>query len=185
MQEIGGGRASLQDSSGCKTNNPSAENDQDVNEVMEAIALLRELAEDEEEFLECESLYKWLIDIAREQNSVDEATSDEPEAWHSNPDTHIESFKQNGRLEEWLEDIFVLDLAAKIQDRLFVGGAYEQDDMSASAPCPYCNKPVGDATDQHVLKCKYAHEEAERFDWMMRRGGRVESTKGKLKKAGK
>ena len=169
VHELAGGRTSAQETAVFRTG-------QDLNEATESIARLREFAEDDEELLESGSLYKWLTDIAREDlgnNNANEAANDEAEARQSNLATDSESLTQIQRLDDWLEDIFVLDLAAKIQGYVLVGGADEQDDISSSALSPYCNKPVGDETEQHALKCKFAHEEQEKLDWMMRRDGEL------------
>jgi len=83
---------------------------------------------------------------------------------------HI-AMEPSGFVAKWLEDVFVLDLAAKLRDRLFTGGADEVDDgvgdgevENRDPPCPFCNRSIGDETEQHVLKCKYAHEEQEALE---------------------
>ena len=173
-QENAGRRASTRESGGCQTNDRPVEN---IDEILGAIELLRNIAGDDEEILETESLYKWFTGFARvhfEQKNAGEA-----EEQLSCTDTEREvSFEGNERLDNWLEDVFVQELAAKIQSRIFVGGADEAADVSMPTPCPYCNRPVGDETDQHILKCKYAHEEQERLDWMMRRNEELRRRKG-------
>ena len=168
-QEVAGGRLSHQRNTRRQTNDFP---DGDIEQLLEAIELLRDLAGDDEEILESESLYKWLTEIAREHFEAKEV--EEAEEQLSDTDTEAEP---NMRLENWLEEIFVQDLAAKIQGRIFVGGADEDDEVDAPTPCLYCNKSVGDEMEQHVLKCKFAHEEQERLDWTMRRNQKLRRRK--------
>ena len=72
--------------------------------------------------------------------------------------------------EDWVEEIYQRDHAAKRKEDLFVGGADEVDNGFDVEYCPHCNKPVGDEIDQHILKCKFAHEELERLHWSLGRG---------------
>lgn len=174
VREMTRGRSPLRESARRMTNGHPVEN---IDEVLEAIELVQELAEGGEELLESESLYKWLTEVARvyfEGNEENPANADEAEEQPSpSADSLAETPYTEGEnelLDDWLEDNFVQDLAAKIQGRNFVGGADEVDVIPTSVPCSYCNKPIGDERDQHVLKCENAHEEQERLDWMLRRG---------------
>lgn len=174
IQEVAGGRVSTQESGGCQTNDHLVEN---IDEILEAIELLRNVAGDDEEILETESLYKWFTEAARVHFEQKDAEEAEERLSYTDTERGV-SFEGNERLDNWLEDVFVQELAAKIQSRIFVGGADEAADVSMPTPCPYCNRAVGDETDQHVLKCKYAHEEQERLDWTMRRNGELRRRKG-------
>ncbi|KAE8453461.1 hypothetical protein EG329_010322 [Mollisiaceae sp. DMI_Dod_QoI] len=71
-------------------------------------------------------------------------------------------------LDSWLSTLFDHTLAGQASAVVFVGGADKQDPTEDD--CPLCFKPIGDPRDQHLLRCKYAHEEKGRMDWLMRRG---------------
>ncbi|KAL5318784.1 hypothetical protein ACEPPN_013851 [Leptodophora sp. 'Broadleaf-Isolate-01'] len=68
----------------------------------------------------------------------------------------------------WLDTIFSNTLHGQMDEVHFTGGAdIEQNSDVEQDPdveiCLICGKPTGEATDQHYLKCKYAHEELERW----------------------
>ncbi|RDL36575.1 uncharacterized protein BP5553_05927 [Venustampulla echinocandica] len=64
------------------------------------------------------------------------------------------------RLDNWLTDIFNNTLEGHVNDEIFNGGANEEN--TTLDFCPLCYAPVGDPIDQHLLRCQYAHDEAER-----------------------
>ena len=76
-------------------------------------------------------------------------------------------------MQAWVHDIFLRDWVAKKHGAVFAGGADELCSSFDIVYCPHCNKPVGEETDQHVVKCSFAHKELERLHWSMER------TKGK------
>lgn len=74
-------------------------------------------------------------------------------------------------LEPWLSTLIDHTLAGHGSGNAFVGGAEEQD--LTEDDCPLCFGPIGDPRDQHLLRCKYAHEEREREErmtWLLARG---------------
>jgi len=72
----------------------------------------------------------------------------------------------------WLDEIKTLRQESLRQNGVFVGGA--EDHLPVENPCPVCSKPQGDPIYQHYLRCKYAHEEQQRMDWMLSRGSGLE-----------
>lgn len=61
-------------------------------------------------------------------------------------------------------------------DRAFVAGAQEQTyvrGLKQQGPndeiCQLCFTPIGQATDQHILRCQYAHEEQQKIDNFIQR----------------
>lgn len=65
------------------------------------------------------------------------------------------------RLDNWLDEIFSQTLHAQVQEETFVGGAKDQNPRN---PCPVCFQPLGDERGQHLLHCKYVHEELGRME---------------------
>ncbi|KAG4432362.1 hypothetical protein IFR05_012160 [Cadophora sp. M221] len=65
-------------------------------------------------------------------------------------------------LSPWLDAIFDNTLQGQMDEVHFTGGA-DVEKEPYEETCLICGKPLGEATDQHYLKCKYAHEEIERW----------------------
>jgi hypothetical protein len=187
VTEVGGGRPSPRDRErvGCKSDGLPVQN---IEEVMEAINCLMDLARENEEVIDDE-LLEWMAELVRVQVEGKEpeevhVEGTEEEQADSQPSTCSSDLDFPGLYEEgdnpymdgWLENIYLLDHGAKCNGNTFIGGADDVNDAFTSIHCPHCNKPVGDETDQHVAKCKYAHEEQEKLSWAMRR---VERSKGR------
>ncbi|KAH7397897.1 hypothetical protein BKA64DRAFT_673085 [Cadophora sp. MPI-SDFR-AT-0126] len=64
-------------------------------------------------------------------------------------------------LSPWLNTVFDNTLKGQLENTHFAGGANDEQDPDVDN-CELCGRPLGDPTDQHYLKCKYAHEELER-----------------------
>ncbi|KAG4416494.1 hypothetical protein IFR04_010350 [Cadophora malorum] len=64
-------------------------------------------------------------------------------------------------LSPWLNTVFDHTLKGQLENCHFAGGADVEQDPDVDN-CELCGRPLGDPTDQHSLKCKYAHEELER-----------------------
>ncbi|PVH84214.1 hypothetical protein DL98DRAFT_512611 [Cadophora sp. DSE1049] len=64
-------------------------------------------------------------------------------------------------LSPWLDTVFDNTLRGQLENSHFAGGADVEQDPDVEN-CELCGRPLGDPTDQHYLKCKYAHEELER-----------------------
>ncbi|KAH7346405.1 hypothetical protein BKA65DRAFT_537080 [Rhexocercosporidium sp. MPI-PUGE-AT-0058] len=69
--------------------------------------------------------------------------------------------EESERLSPWLDTIFDNTLHGQVENVHFAGGADVEQDPNLDN-CEFCGRPIGEATDQHYLKCKYAHEELER-----------------------
>jgi hypothetical protein len=65
-------------------------------------------------------------------------------------------------LDDWLSDLFANTLEAQLKGTHFIGGA--EDENSTLKFCSICYGPLGDPSDQHLLKCQYAHEEQKRME---------------------
>lgn len=70
------------------------------------------------------------------------------------------------QLSPRLKVLFANTLAGHVAGRDFVGGATDAGPINN--PCPFCFQPIGDPRLQHFLRCKYAHEEKEREERMLR-----------------
>ena len=181
VREVPGSRISMSALLGAESR-PPCRLLEDIDEVLEAMDALRDLAGDDEDLLEVESLYRWLLDFAwvhegrrkREALTAEEGMNKGSDAGREEDAREQVSFAEepDELLAKWLEDVFVLELAARILDQVFVGGADEVDgdenEANVLSPCPYCKGPVGEQTDQHVVKCKFANGEQEALDWMWR-----------------
>lgn len=77
-------------------------------------------------------------------------------------------FTISARLEHWLSELFSNTLEQHVENNNFIGGA--EDSNPTASNCPYCFKPLGDPRDQHLLRCRYAHEERSRLDRSIMRG---------------
>jgi len=75
---------------------------------------------------------------------------------------------RDARLESWICDIFDRTLDGQMEDTIFIGGA---EDDSGQVRCPLCGNPVGDARDQHLIQCQFAHDEQERMEASLKRVG--------------
>ncbi|KAL2069879.1 hypothetical protein VTL71DRAFT_14558 [Oculimacula yallundae] len=65
-------------------------------------------------------------------------------------------------LSPWLSTIFDHTLHGHVTNTRFAGGADIEQDFSTVEKCELCGRSIGEATHQHWLKCKFAHEELER-----------------------
>jgi hypothetical protein len=175
---VGGSRASFR-KSGLPLEN--------FTEVRKALDELHELANEHDAILDEEVIVDWLDEIQRafaegkydrkdEKEGVEPSISkvsisegSEANSWTTAPFKPYEE-GDNPYMDEWLSKTFDLDFDAKKKAHYFVGGADEVPNGAISAPCLHCNKPVGPETDQHVVKCKFAHEEQERLYWAMDQG---------------
>ncbi|XMA17094.1 hypothetical protein WAI453_009885 [Rhynchosporium graminicola] len=64
-------------------------------------------------------------------------------------------------LASWLDTLFDHTHHGHATNVPFAGGADVEQDPNVDN-CELCGRAIGEATDQHYLKCKYAHEERER-----------------------
>jgi hypothetical protein len=71
----------------------------------------------------------------------------------------------NSRVDTWLDGIFVSTLSSQVRNSIFIGGA--GDTFSEGDKCPLCGGEVGDIRDQHLLRCKFAHEERDREEELL------------------
>ncbi|KAK0103396.1 hypothetical protein ONS95_005422 [Cadophora gregata] len=79
-----------------------------------------------------------------------------------NPSTAVH---ERHPISPWLDTVFDHTLNGQLEDIHFTSGADFQRNPDVEN-CVLCTRPVGDPTFQHYLKCKYAHEEAERMaEW--------------------
>ncbi|KAG4028352.1 hypothetical protein MFRU_022g00720 [Monilinia fructicola] len=87
---------------------------------------------------------------------------------------HDDNYADVATLDAWLNDILGNSLDGPFIGSSFIGGADEEDPKEEE--CPYCCLSMGEGywMDLHLMKCKYAHEEAEklksaRAQWLNRR----------------
>ncbi|KAB8294211.1 hypothetical protein EYC80_009645 [Monilinia laxa] len=87
---------------------------------------------------------------------------------------HVDNHIDVATLEFWLNEILENSLDGPSIGSSFIGGADEHD--LKEEECAYCGLPMGEGVwkDLHLMKCKYAHEEAEKLEsaraqWMKRR----------------
>lgn len=93
---------------------------------------------------------------------------------HSNEPFSSMTAPVSARFDLWLDELFAQTLNAQLKEETFVGGAEDQNPRN---PCPICFQPQGDETNQHFLRCKYAHEERRRMEQSIWRG--IERRKNK------
>ena len=88
-----------------------------------------------------------------------------PSNYSSSQTASISSVSPVDRVREplspWLNTVFDHTLKGQLENIHFAGGADVEQDPDVDN-CELCGRPLGDPTDQHYLKCKYAHEELER-----------------------
>ncbi|KAJ8063362.1 hypothetical protein OCU04_008590 [Sclerotinia nivalis] len=80
----------------------------------------------------------------------------------------------NKRLNSWLSKLVKGTVDGFLLDSPFTGGADEEDPKEVD--CPYCSLSMGEGAykELHMMKCKYAHEEAKKWErarevWSKRR----------------
>ncbi|CAD6449239.1 5d794d31-ce40-43e6-99f4-cbd1d8df603b-CDS [Sclerotinia trifoliorum] len=80
----------------------------------------------------------------------------------------------NQRLNSWLNKLVKRTLDGFLFNSLFSGGADAEDPKEVN--CPYCSLSTGEGAwkELHLMKCKYAHEEAKKLEiarekWSKRR----------------
>jgi hypothetical protein len=89
----------------------------------------------------------------------------------SQPPQPILQTSSSQSLEPWLSTLYHKTPAGRMTGITFEGGAEEQN--REEHDCPFCSMTIGDLTDQHLLRCRYAHEEREgeeRMAWLLMRG---------------
>lgn len=91
-------------------------------------------------------------------------SSPSPSALCSSPKSYPPRTPVTPRFSPWLDELFENTLAGHVAGQDFVGGA--TDTIPINNPCPLCFQPMGDPRLQHLLRCKFAHEEREREERM-------------------
>lgn len=89
-----------------------------------------------------------------ESTNRSSASSSSPASVHDQP--------LPNSVDDWLSELFSKTLQGQLNGASFIGGA--TDENSTLDFCPFCSKSLGDPRDQHLLRCKYAHEEQERME---------------------
>jgi hypothetical protein len=192
VRQTGGSRASARDSIGSIAHSLPVEN---LADVLKAIEMLQELGRENNKILESKSIIRWIAEVVRVHLGFQEegcgslyesltavagSNGEGEEVWGDGPGEELSSVStyassvdepdqegDNAYLDDWLHGVFLQDPHCKMKSRHFLGGAEEAAARSTPELCPHCNRPVGCETDQHIWKCKFAHEEQERLQLML------------------